>query len=127
MEQSIDVLLLACRAWAIFKMIVIVAPNTVKYRPKSKTIAVANSTLPKIERCNSAQVCVKKGTLKNKQPKPVAMAINKPTGINVRKRNGKMLSITSDPYAIYIKMTAADVTNPPTKPPPGELCPASNK
>src|SRR5699024_11344918 len=30
-EQSIDVLLLAYRSWAIFKMIVIVAPNTVKY------------------------------------------------------------------------------------------------
>src|SRR5699024_5194225 len=62
-EQNIDVRLLDYRSWAIFKMIVIVAPNTVKYTPKSKTIAVANSTLPKIGIWNSPKVCVKKGTL----------------------------------------------------------------
>src|SRR5688572_19977045 len=102
-------------------------PATSMYTPVSNSSVVAMWTSPINGNENDAAVLVKNVSPKSQGAIPDAPAASNPIAIQY---GGWMLVRASThkvPPIMYWTSTAVASTSPPTKPPPGALCPRSKK
>ncbi len=102
-----------------------VTPSTVKYTPVSKTVGVPK--LPTIGNLCSYQIPVISGFPIIIEKTVLLAAKNNPKAKTLIGCIVKIDFTLSMPKPSKYKENAAEATSPPTKPPPGWLCPRNSK
>src|SRR5699024_12442798 len=102
-------------------------PTTTKDDPASRIGTVQSSSSPKKGNSTILKVWFRNGLLIKTEIKPVVTTMNAPSAATSLKSTGIPSLTVSISKARQSNTNAAASTRPPTKPPPGLLCPEKKR